>query len=54
LDIVTRWSSKTGAIELAKLGIDAKHLCEKSAQCVVQAAPVTARLVDWFLGEVAS
>ena len=54
LDIITRWSTETGAIELAKLGIDAKHLCEKSAERVVQAAPVTARLVDWFLGEVAS
>jgi GMP synthase-like glutamine amidotransferase len=54
LDIITRWSTGAGAVELSKLGIDAKHLCEISVDQVASRAPATARLVDWFLGEVAS
>ncbi|MEY3362568.1 MAG: hypothetical protein RLZZ538_111 [Actinomycetota bacterium] len=52
LDIITRWSTGAGAVELSKLGIDAKHLCEMSVDQVASRAPATARLVDWFLGEV--
>ena len=54
LDIITRWSTGAGAVELSKLGIDAKHLCEMSVDQVASQAPATARLVDWFLGEVAA
>jgi hypothetical protein len=54
LDIVTRWSADTGTVELAKLGIDAKHLCETSAEMVASRAPATTRLVDWFLAEICS
>jgi GMP synthase-like glutamine amidotransferase len=54
LDIITRWSTGAGAVELSKLGIDAKHLCEMSVDQVASRAPATARLVDWFLGEVTS
>lgn len=54
LDIITRWSTGAGAVELSKLGIDAKHLCEISVDQVASRAPATARLVDWFLGEVAA
>ncbi len=53
-DIITRWSMDTGTAELAKLGIDAKHLCEMSVDQVTERAPATARLVDWFLAEVAT
>jgi len=31
-----------------------KHLCEISVERVANIAPVTVRLVDWFLGEVAA
>jgi len=41
-------------VELAKLGIDAKHLCEISAERTANSAPATARLVDWFLSEVSA
>jgi len=34
--------------------LPAKHLCEISAELVANIAPVTARLVDWFLAEVAA
>ena len=54
LDIITRWSTGAGAVELSKLGIDAKHLCEMSVDQVASRVPATARLVDWFLGEVAA
>jgi len=54
LDIVIRWSAGAGTAELAKLGIDAKHLCEISAEMVATRAPATTRLVDWFLAEVAA
>ena len=54
LDIITRWSTGQGTAELAKLGIDAKHLCELSADEVATRAPVTAQLVDWFLAHVAA
>jgi GMP synthase-like glutamine amidotransferase len=54
LEIITRWSSGAGTAELAELGIDAKHLCEISAERTANSAPVTARLVDWFLAEVAA
>jgi GMP synthase-like glutamine amidotransferase len=54
LEIITRWSSGAGTTELAKLGIDAKHLCEISAERMANSAPVTLRLVDWFLAEVAA
>jgi len=52
LAIITRWSTGAGTVELAKLGIDAKHLCEISAERTANSAPATARLVDWFLAEV--
>jgi GMP synthase-like glutamine amidotransferase len=54
LDIVTGWSADAGTAELTKLGIDAKHLCEISAEMVASRAPATTRLVDWFLAEVAA
>jgi GMP synthase-like glutamine amidotransferase len=54
LEIITRWSSGAGTAELAELGIDAKHLCEISAERMANSAPVTSRLVDWFLAEVAA
>ena len=54
LDIVTRWSADAGTVELTKLGVDAKHLCEISAEMVASRAPATTRLVDWFLAEVAA
>lgn len=53
-EIVTRWSSGGGGLELAKLGIDAKHLCETSGERVATVAPAAVRLVDWFLAEVAA
>jgi hypothetical protein len=49
-----RWSTGVGTSELAKLGIDAKHLCEMSGDQVANRASATAKLVDWFLGEVAA
>ncbi len=54
LDIITRWSTGVGTTELAKLGIDAKHLCEMSGEQVANRASATAQLVDWFLAEVAA
>jgi GMP synthase-like glutamine amidotransferase len=54
LAIITRWSTGAGTVELAKLGIDAKHLCEIAAERTVNSAPATARLVDWFLSEVSA
>jgi GMP synthase-like glutamine amidotransferase len=54
LEIVKRWSSGAGTNELEKLGIDPKHLCEISAGLAAASAPVTSRLVDWFLAEVAA
>ncbi len=54
LDIITRWCSGVGTVELSKLGVDAKQLCEMSVDQVASRAPTTARLVDWFLGEVAA
>jgi GMP synthase-like glutamine amidotransferase len=54
IEIITRWSQGAGTQELHKLGIDPKHLCEISAERVANIAPVTVRLVDWFLGEVAA
>jgi hypothetical protein len=54
LEIITRWSSGAGTAELAELGIDAKHLCEISAERMANSARVTSRLVDWFLAEVAA
>ncbi len=53
-EIVVRWSSGAGGLELAKLGIDAKHLCEISGERVAAVAPASVRLVDWFLAEVAA
>jgi len=53
-DIITRWSTGAGSPELQRLGIDPKHLCEMSTECVTERAGATARLVDWFLAEVAS
>ncbi len=54
LDIIMRWSTGVGTAELAKLGIDAKHLCEMSGDQVASRASATAKLVDWFLAEVAA
>ena len=54
LDIIMRWSTGVGTAELAKLGIDAKHLCEMSGDQVANRASATAKLVDWFLAEVAA
>jgi len=36
------------------MGLGPKHLCEMSAERVTERAGATARLVDWFLAEVAS
>lgn len=47
--IITRWSTGTGTTELSRLGIDAKHLCDMSADQVAAREPATTRLVDWFL-----
>jgi GMP synthase-like glutamine amidotransferase len=52
LAIVTRWSTGRGIVELAKLGIDANHLCQISEEQVANGAPATYRLVDWFLSNV--
>jgi len=49
-----RWSQGAGTQELHKLGIDPKQLCEISVERVGNIAPVTVRLVDWFLAEVCS
>jgi hypothetical protein len=51
-NLVSSWSAKCGG--RARLAIDAKHLCEMSVDQVANRAPATARLVDWFLGEVAA
>jgi len=48
-EIITRWSQGAGTQELHRLGIDPKQLCEISAERVTNIAPVTVRLVDWFL-----
>lgn len=53
-DIITRWSSGAGGLELQKLGIDPKHLCETAGERTAATAPLTNRLVDWFLAEVAA
>jgi hypothetical protein len=50
--LVSTWLAKCGS--RAGLAIDAKHLCEMSVDQVASRAPATARLVDWFLGEVAA
>ena len=54
LAIITRWSTGAGVAELHKLGIDPKHLCEISADKVAESTAHSARLVDWFLAEVAA
>jgi GMP synthase-like glutamine amidotransferase len=48
LDIITRWSTGAGAVELSKLGIDAKHLCEMSVDQVASRAPL-----GWWTGFLA-
>jgi GMP synthase-like glutamine amidotransferase len=52
--IVERWCAGVGALELQKLGIDPKHLCETSGERAAAAVPAATRLVDWFLAEVAA
>jgi len=53
-EIITRWSQGAGTQELHRLGIDPKYLCEISAERVANIAPVTVRLVDWFLSVTSS
>jgi len=53
-EIITRWSQGAGTQELHKLGIDPKQLCEISVERVANIAPVTVRLVDWFLSVCSS
>ncbi|MGA0136441.1 MAG: hypothetical protein ACO3KZ_08140, partial [Ilumatobacteraceae bacterium] len=54
VDIISRWGTGVGTAELAKLGIDAKHLCEISVDHVAERVSATNRLVDWFLAQVAA
>ena len=49
LEIISRWSAGAGTVELQKYGLDPKHLVESSHEHVARTAPITARLVDWFL-----
>lgn len=51
--IVQRWAS-VGAHELDAVGLDPKHLCEITAEKVIERGDATARLVDWFLEKAAS
>ena len=54
LETITRWSAGVGAIELQKLGIDPKNLCEISIGKVTETVAATNRLLDWFLQDVSS
>jgi GMP synthase-like glutamine amidotransferase len=54
LGIITQWSMGAGTTELHGIGVDPKHLCEISAGKVAETAAASARLVDWFLAEVAA
>ena len=54
LGMITQWSMGAGTAELHGIGVDPKHLCEISTERVANIAPVTSRLVDWFLAEVAA
>jgi GMP synthase-like glutamine amidotransferase len=51
-ETIRRWSSGLGVHELERVGLDPKHLCEMSVERVLNRAPATNRLVDWFLAEV--
>ena len=53
-EIISRWSSGAGTTELHKHGIDPKGLVESSVEHVARTAPITARLVDWFLSTTSS
>jgi len=53
-EIISRWSSGAGTTELHKHGIDPKGLVESSVEHVDRTAPITARLVDWFLSTTSS
>ena len=53
-EIIKRWSSGKGVDELHSQGIDPKSFVESSRDCVARQAPVTARLVDWFLTAVST
>ena len=48
-EIIERWSSGTGTAELHRHGLDPRALVESSQEHVARTAPVTAKLVDWFL-----
>jgi len=49
LGIISRWSGGGGTNELHKLGIDPQRMLENSTERITRVAPVTDRLVDWFL-----
>ncbi len=52
IEIISRWSAGAGTVELQKYGLDPKNLVESSHEHVARTAPITARLVDWFLATV--
>jgi GMP synthase-like glutamine amidotransferase len=54
LGIITQWAKGAGMAELHSNGVDPKHLCEVSVTKVAETAAASARLVDWFLAEVAA
>jgi GMP synthase-like glutamine amidotransferase len=54
LGIITQWAKGAGVAELHGNGVDPKHLCEISVAKVAETAAASARLVDWFLAEVAA
>ena len=54
LGIITRWSSGAGVTELHKIGVDPKRLVDDSVARLSSSAPVSVRLVDWFLSEIAN
>lgn len=52
LDLLDRWLD-TDADQLADLGVDANALRDETRERVDQTRPATARLLDWFLADVA-
>lgn len=52
-EIVSRWSSGEGVLELERLGIDRSTLMDDTRRHVVASRSACDRLVDWFVNEVA-
>jgi GMP synthase-like glutamine amidotransferase len=52
LDLLDRWLG-TDAAQLADLGVDTDTLRDETWERVDRTRPATARLLDWFLGDVA-